>query len=395
MQPRLKLYFTRAVLDRIQSDIAAHPPERGGALLGPIGQPVITDFLLDTQAHTTGASYLPSPQLTEQVQSLEVQQNLEFKGVIHSHPGGLDRPSGPDEEGIAEGLRINPHIPYFVAPIITRGTSCSATTRKTSWSEPLAAVLKAHELALGSAGKLSCYAGFRSAYRGIQVEPVAVELLASASQRQPTLPPTELTPHPDAHTPSPPENRVGSPQTHYLERDLAPLQRELGLTTAPRLFTSEIDGIPMKTLQLQLPGQLELILFVGVDYPVTPPIVLATLAGQNTEQVPVPWLLETPARSRLLRAIQSLFDPSGPYVRERSWLGKSVSAVADHPEARSAVPSAVSSCGADPALVASEPHSYHISPEASAHDATSDHPGPDSPPTYPTQHPTTTTEQSV
>lgn len=380
MQPRPKLYFTRAVLDRIQTDIAAHPPERGGALLGPIGEPVITDFLLDTHAQTTGASYLPSPQLTEQVQSLEIQHNLEFKGVIHSHPGGFDRPSGPDEEGIAEGLQLNPHIPFFVAPIITR---------KTPWSAPFPTALKPHELALGSVGKLSCYAGFRSAYRGVQVEPVAVELLASVPSRQPTLAPTESPPRPDS---------ASSPRSHSLERDLAHLQRELSLTAAPRLFTSEIDGIPMKTLQLQLPGQLELILFVGLDHPVTPPIVLATLADQDTEQIPVPWFLDTPAQSRLLRALQSLFDPAGPYVQERGWLGKSASAANPEPRSHSiaageAVGTSTSANGTDAASVAPEPRLPNLSPSASpsrvalAYSSSDDQ-------TDPSQPQTTTTEQN-
>ena len=79
----MKLYISESVMREIQTAISDHAPERGGAILGPVGQPIITHFLLDEEAHTSGASYLPSPQLTQRVQQLEMMKRLEFKGVIH------------------------------------------------------------------------------------------------------------------------------------------------------------------------------------------------------------------------------------------------------------------------------------------------------------------------
>lgn len=53
------LSISKNALHQIYQDIGLHLPERGGALLGPIGQAVITHFILDDQAQTSGASYLP------------------------------------------------------------------------------------------------------------------------------------------------------------------------------------------------------------------------------------------------------------------------------------------------------------------------------------------------
>lgn len=62
----MMLYISESVLHFIQTEIANHPPERSGAILGPVGQPIITRFHfdLDEEAQTSSASYLPSPQLT-------------------------------------------------------------------------------------------------------------------------------------------------------------------------------------------------------------------------------------------------------------------------------------------------------------------------------------------
>jgi len=55
--------FTDDVLDEIERTVAAHRPERGGALLGPVGQPVVTQFLHDTAAATSGSTDRKSTRL--------------------------------------------------------------------------------------------------------------------------------------------------------------------------------------------------------------------------------------------------------------------------------------------------------------------------------------------
>ena len=107
------------MLNDIEQLIASHPPERGGALLGPRGRPCISSLLLDDLAAASGASFVPSKELGALVRTHEAAGDVEFKGIVHSHPGGFDQLSGPDRAAIANGLRSNPHLTTYVAPIVT------------------------------------------------------------------------------------------------------------------------------------------------------------------------------------------------------------------------------------------------------------------------------------
>jgi len=290
---QISLQISEDVLRQIERAIAAYPPERGGALLGPIAQPIITHFVLDQQAQTSGASYLPSRQLTERVQRLEIELGIEFKGVIHSHPGGYDRPSGPDEEAMLEGLSINPHIPYFVAPIVT-------TQRP--WGQ-----LRNHELSL-SPGKISCYAAYRDR-GGVRVETLPVEKI---SQRELG----RIKPNQNLTTQS------SQPPSIPMQRDLELISRTFGSTKPPEIFTTEMEGrtIPAGCVTL---NRLELLFLFSNNYPITPPLLLATPAEGNTEQIQLPWSLETPAEERLLTAVKSIIQSSGSYRKVYRPLGKS------------------------------------------------------------------------
>src|SRR5512142_1484354 len=133
------------VLRAIASEIAAHAPERGGALLGPPQRPLVTHFAPDPDAATTSSSYRPSRALDARVKELEAGAGLELKGIVHSHPRGVDRPSDHDATELATGLRLNGHMARYLAPIVTAPTDGE---------------LEPHELALGT-GKISFFAGYR------------------------------------------------------------------------------------------------------------------------------------------------------------------------------------------------------------------------------------------
>ncbi len=120
------VYVLDTVLAEIEADIAAHPPERGGALLGAPGLSIVTEFLHDRWARTTGASYQPSllsregdESLESSVHLVESATGLRFRGYVHSHPGGLDLPSGQDLVSFADTLRINPALRWLEVPIVT------------------------------------------------------------------------------------------------------------------------------------------------------------------------------------------------------------------------------------------------------------------------------------
>jgi hypothetical protein len=110
--------FTDCVIEQIGKEIAAYLPERGGALLGPPASPLISVLLFDAQASVTGASYLPSGDLVRRVADMERTEGLQFKGVIHSHPGSSDKPSGQDCYAFRRGLDLNPGLAAFLAPIV-------------------------------------------------------------------------------------------------------------------------------------------------------------------------------------------------------------------------------------------------------------------------------------
>ncbi len=102
----------------IRSRIAAHAPERGGALYGPRGYPLVSHFEFDAEGATTAVSYVPSARLIGNVARVERETGLQFKGIVHSHPAGLTRPSAGDERTVASFFRLNPHISSMALPIV-------------------------------------------------------------------------------------------------------------------------------------------------------------------------------------------------------------------------------------------------------------------------------------
>jgi proteasome lid subunit RPN8/RPN11 len=116
--------ITDLALAQLEEHLTRHAPERGGALLGLRNAEVITDFLPDPDAATTAVSYVPSAKLAQRVREEESDGVRRFYGVAHSHPGRLDRPSGPDRSAFAKGLALNPHLATFYAPIITLAHPC-------------------------------------------------------------------------------------------------------------------------------------------------------------------------------------------------------------------------------------------------------------------------------
>ena len=122
------------VYEQIRDQLARFEPERGGALYGVRGYPCVTHFEYDPAAVTTGASYLPSVQLIGNVQRVESKTGLEFKGIIHSHPAGIARPSGQDEWAASKFFELNPHHSWMAMPIVQElGTDRSHPERFLHW----------------------------------------------------------------------------------------------------------------------------------------------------------------------------------------------------------------------------------------------------------------------
>jgi hypothetical protein len=266
------LQITTTVIDNIERDIAHYQPERGGALLGIPGKPIITHFILDSQGLTSGASYFPSPQLTQQVQQLELTQYLEFKGVIHSHPGGLDRPSYADEEAIQEGLNINPHLEFFVAPIVT-------LIQPRGYYD--------HELKLNN-GKISFYVGYSQRNR-VQIEQVKVQEI---SERDLTYLPT-IKPQ----TPSFPV---------AIKQELEEIRYYLRVSQTPEVFIANLEGNQIPAGKITFKNGTELLFLFATTHPFHPPRLLLTLPEQDTQEINLPWSISTKPQDRLLTAIKAI-----------------------------------------------------------------------------------------
>ena len=119
----VEVVFQDDVLADIDTFVARFRPERGGALVGPIGLPVVSQFIPDPDASTSGVTFSPSIELERKVLEITRSGELEMKGILHSHPNGMSDPSSGDQKAFTNKLRQMPWLGYFIAPIVT---SCAA-----------------------------------------------------------------------------------------------------------------------------------------------------------------------------------------------------------------------------------------------------------------------------
>jgi hypothetical protein len=172
----------------------------------------------------------------------------------------MDHPSGPDRDQVADALHDNPHLSFFLVPIVT----CRPSRRP----------LRAHEVAMLE-GKISFFSGSRSRSGRSEVIPMSVSVLP-------------------------------------LQRDLGRLAATYGAREAPVIGLNNVEGVPMPCGTVQLDGA-EIMVMVTDLYPAFPPIVLLTLDGADTEQLPISWSLKVAAEDRLVEAIRPFVSPPGPY----------------------------------------------------------------------------------
>ena len=122
--------ITDGVISALHEHIAAHGPERGGALFGPRSSDTwISHFVYDQEGKTTGISYTPSTWLVKAVPELERDTGLAFRGIVHSHPAGFARPSLVDLQAARQFLQLNPTLKKMHLPIVTQ----SIDTNSSSW----------------------------------------------------------------------------------------------------------------------------------------------------------------------------------------------------------------------------------------------------------------------
>ena len=253
------MYVGDWVLRAIDADIAARTPERGGALLGPRGRPFVTTFAPDPDATITSSSFRPSRALAARVKELEAEALLELKGIVHSHPRGLDRPSEQDARELATGLRLNGHMACYLAPIVTEDDGNE---------------LAPHELALTGA-KISFFAGWRARGDAADIRPLRARAVP-------------------------------------LVGDLERVSRALG-GGAPEVFAADLGTGALAAARVSLEGG-ELLVFVHELYPMLPPVVLFTPPGGETEQLHVEWPVERSVSERLVEGVTRALSGRAPPV---------------------------------------------------------------------------------
>lgn len=114
----MSIKITKQVIDDISDTIGSKRPESGGFLFGPLNKDIITHFLFDDSAQTTGASYSPDPiRSGKKVQEFEITNNVVLKGIIHSHPGSIISPSSGDALAVKKYFELNPGISKLYMPI--------------------------------------------------------------------------------------------------------------------------------------------------------------------------------------------------------------------------------------------------------------------------------------
>ncbi|HET8538781.1 MAG TPA: ThiF family adenylyltransferase [Anaeromyxobacter sp.] len=250
------------VLRAIDAELGDHPPERGGALLGPRGRPLLARFAADPDADATASSWAPSRALDARVKERERADDLELKGLVHSHRPGLDGPSERDALELAEGLRRNPHLALYLGPVVS--------------GAPHAAAPAPHEVELRSGARISFHAARRAPDGGTEILPVAVRVVP-------------------------------------LLRDLERAAAELG-GERPEVFLPEGEGGAVLGGRIGLGGGLELLVLAADAYPALPPVVLLG-SEKDPEQLHLSWALELPEADRLAGALRAAIDGAAPLRR--------------------------------------------------------------------------------
>ena len=119
----VKVAFSPKAFEQIKKTIGSRPAESGGALFGKPEDlksaiPYITDFVFDNGASTTRVTYsINTKFLNPVIHDMWDNHGLELHGIIHSHPGGCSRPSGPDMEYF-HNMHTYMERPFLITPII-------------------------------------------------------------------------------------------------------------------------------------------------------------------------------------------------------------------------------------------------------------------------------------
>jgi len=237
-------------LDQVSDTVGRHPVETGGAILGDYTSGVITSFLFDVDAETTSVSYVPSRTLNRRVNEAEDESRLQFKGVLHSHPGNFDVPSGPDANSFWVGLDVNPELSRYLAPIVTFKPGPE----------------RDNKMPLPGGGWVTFYVALRDGRRNVRIERTMPDII-------------------------------------HFGRDCRDIAIRLGLPT-PEFLDGDNGTVATVSSVIALTDDLELMLTADGSYPENPPrAILHRTSTAVSSQLNLRWSAVADPDVRLLRSL--------------------------------------------------------------------------------------------
>lgn len=111
------------IVNSINESITGEPPETGG-ILGSLDGETITHFVMDEigQLPERMCSYSPNVDFFNNCIEIWAQENIAFKGIVHTHFAGVQTLSEADKKYIYEIMNAMPeeinilYFPVFVLP---------------------------------------------------------------------------------------------------------------------------------------------------------------------------------------------------------------------------------------------------------------------------------------
>jgi len=115
---KIKFRITTEAYQNIIKKIGSQVPEKGGLLMGRSSNGVITDFVFDEFAETSGSTYALNVAYLNPIISEFKNEGKELLGIVHSHPYGCRKLSRPDQEYFENILKKTPELDYLFTPIV-------------------------------------------------------------------------------------------------------------------------------------------------------------------------------------------------------------------------------------------------------------------------------------
>ena len=115
--------MVQSAFDGIMREIGSKPPELGGWLLGPVGERLVTHFVLDTSGVCSPTKWVFGAQDANRMLREYVPLRVDMKGFVHSHPSGITSLSSQDLKAFRRPFdnRKNVGLTEVLAPIVVDG----------------------------------------------------------------------------------------------------------------------------------------------------------------------------------------------------------------------------------------------------------------------------------